>query len=503
MNTTWIASGRSSNSMRTRRGRPWRTTAAIFALALCLGISPLAAQTVTGFTRVTRRVAASDPNSTTSTDPNATAHDPNQTVAADPNGTVAIDPNQTMAMDPNQTMAVDPNAAVAVDPNQMTATDPNQAVVVEPNQVDWGTYGGQFNKSGNILIADRLNHRVIEVDRDTDEIVWQFGDGSSMAGPTSVVAPSDAERVGEWTLICGGAVAASTDPNAQKGPGDHRVFLVDRSGKIFWQYGQAGVAGSDVNQLDEPACATYLFYGHILICDQGNHRVIEVSLVTKTIVWQHGTTGTSGTGPDQLCSPSSAQLLDNGNILIADAGNNRVIEVDRRHRTVWQYGDSNSDEPLNGPSFACRLEDGNTLITDSGHNRILETDHSGHKVMEFATSKQPGSVADPLATRAVRLDNGDTLICDQFNHQVIEIDADSNVVFTHGSIGAAGNDSDRLNCPCDAKVIGDYTGLTPPCLDSYYDSSDDSEPPPDQGRYERGRHEHDRHDRARERISRR
>ena len=45
MNTTWIASGRSSNSMRTRRGRPWRTTAAIFALALCLGISPLAAQT--------------------------------------------------------------------------------------------------------------------------------------------------------------------------------------------------------------------------------------------------------------------------------------------------------------------------------------------------------------------------------------------------------------------------------------------------------------------------
>jgi hypothetical protein len=449
------------------------------ALALCLGISPLAAQTVTGFTRLTRRLAISDPNSTTSKDPNAaTVSDPNQTVATDPNQTIASDPNETIASDPNQTTATDPNQTVAGDPNQVVVHDPN---------------AGQFNKPGNILIADRLNHRVIEVDRDTHEIVWQFGDGNSVAGPKSVVAPSDAERVGEWTLICGASVSTGTDPNAEKGLGDHRVFLVDPSGKIFWQYGQAGVAGSDVNQLDAPVCATYLPYGHILICDQGNHRVIEVSMVTKTIVWQHGRTGTSGTGRNQLCSPSSAQLLDNGNILIADAGNNRVIEVSRRHRTVWRYGDSNSDESLNGPSFACRLEDGNTLITDSGNNRILEIDRRSRTVMEFVTSKQSGSVADPLATRAVRLDNGNTLISDQFNHQVIEIDSASNVVFTEGSMDAAGNGSNQLNCPCDAKAVGDYTGLTPPSLDPYWEWSEDPEPP-NRDRYDRDRHdrEHDR-----------
>ncbi len=530
MSATRIISGENSNSEPIRPGHHWPMEAAIFALALCLGISPLAAQTVTGFTRVTRKAATSDPNKTTSKDPNATtANDPNQKAATDPNKTAGSEPNQPSVVDPNQPPVVDPNKPPVVDPHQPPVVDPNKPPVVDPNKPPaQEPNAGQFNKAGNILIADRLNHRVIEVDRDTHEIVWQFGDGSSVAGPKSVVAPSDAERVGEWTLICGASVAASTDPNGAQELGDHRVLLVDRSGNIFWQYGQAGVAGSDVNQLNTPVCAVYLPYGNILICDQGNHRVIEVSMVTKTIVWQHGQTRTPGTSQNQLRSPGGAQLLDNGNILIADSGNNRVIEVSRRHTTVWRYGGSNADESLNGPSFACRLENGNTLITDTGNNRILEIDGNGRKVMEFVTNKRSGSVADPLPTRAVRLDNGDTLISDQFNQQVIEIDSGSNIVFTQGSIGVAGNGLNQLNCPYDAKAIGDYTGLTLPSLDTYYGGSDEPEPPPvldgsngsssdgnssDGGssscnssngnRSDSDRHERDRHAWAREQIMRR
>ncbi len=483
MNTTRIAFARKADSRRTGPGRAWPAKATILVLALCFGISPLAAQTLTGFTRLTRVLAANDPNSTASKDPNAVVSDPNQMVATDPNETAGSEPNQPPIVDPNKPPIVEPNKPPVQEPTNVPPTEPNS---------------GQFNKPGNILIADRLNHRVIEVDRDTHEIVWRFGDGNSVAGPSSVVAPSDAERVGEWTLICGASAASSTDPNAAKGLGDHRVLLVDPSGKIFWQYGQAGVAGSDVNQLNTPVGAAFLPYGNVLICDQGNHRVIEVSMISKTIVWQHGTTGASGIGRNHLCSPGSAQLLDNGNILIADTGDNRVIEVSRRHRTVWRYGDSNSDEPLNGPSFACRLENGNTLIADSGNNRILEIDRSGRKVMEFVTGKQSGSVADPLPTRAVRRDNGNTQISDQFNHQVIEIDSDLNVVFTQGSMGAPGNGSNQLNGPCDAKVIGDYTGLTPPSLDFYWAWGEDSEPP-DRDHNDRDYSDRERHDRSRDR----
>jgi hypothetical protein len=68
----------------------------------------------------------------------------------------------------------------------------------------------------------------------------------------------------------------------------------------------------------------------------------------------------------------------------------------------------------------------------------------------------------PLPTRSVRLNTGNTLISDQFNMQVIEIDPGQNIVFTQGNIAKAGKGFDMLNAPYDAKVIGDYTGLTPP-----------------------------------------
>jgi hypothetical protein len=35
-------------------------------------------------------------------------------------------------------------------------------------------------------------------------------------------------------------------------------------------------------------------------------------------------------------------------------------------------------------------------------------------------------------------------------------------VFSQGQIGVAGTGFDELNAPYDAKVVGDYTGLTAP-----------------------------------------
>ena len=327
-----------------------------------------------------------------------------------------------------------------------------------------------FNKPGNILIADQFNNRVIEVDPNSHAIVWQFGDGNSVAGPSSVVAPNDAERVGEWTLISGTGAPAGAEPNCPDGCPDNRVILVDQMGRIVWQYGQTGVTGSDFDQLNTPVCSVFLPYGHVLITDQGNHRVIEVSAITKQIVWQYGVTGQAGAGPNQLNNPNSAELLSNGHILIADESNNRVIEVDRHHHIVWQYGDPNDPNILNGPAFASRLSPSHhTLITDASNNRIIEVDRKGHVVMTYATNTRPGSVTDPLPTRAVRLHNGNTLISDQFNHQVIEINAKQDIVFTQGVIGVAGDGPNELNAPYDAKVIGDYTGLTPPFLSCWLD----------------------------------
>jgi len=324
--------------------------------------------------------------------------------------------------------------------------------------------GNRFNTPGNILITDQFNNRVIEVNPQNHRIVWHFGDGSSVAGPNSIVGTNDAQRVGPFTLIAGTGVPPGGEPSCPSGCQDNRVILVTPSGQIIWQYGQTGVAGSGFNQLNTPVQNTWLPNGHVLITDQLNERVIEVTLLSHRIVWQYGMTGVTGCGANQLNNPNSAELLDNGHILIADENNNRVIEVNRKKQIVWSYGSCTGTE-LSGAAFASRLPNGDSLITDSNHNRILEVTKAGNVVFEYDTNTRHGSVAMPLPTRAVRLRNGDTLISDQFNMQVIEIDPDKNIVFSQGKIAVAGNGFNRLNAPYDAKVVGDYTGLTPPFCD--------------------------------------
>ncbi len=323
--------------------------------------------------------------------------------------------------------------------------------------------GNHFNTRGNLLISDQYNNRLIEVNPNNHRIVWHFGNGSSVAGPHSVVGVNDAQRVGPFTLVAGTGVPAGAEPACPDGCADNRVMLVDPSGNIIWQYGQTGVTGSGHNQLNAPVQNTWLPNAHILITDQGNMRIIEVTLDRK-IVWQYGQTGVTGDGPNQLNNPNSAELLANGDVLIADESNNRVIEVNRHHQIVWSYGCASCSE-LNGAAFASRLPNGDTLISDASNNRIVNVDAKSNVVWTYYTNARVGSVSDPNPTRAVLLKNGNILISDQNNMQVIEIDAHQNIVFTQGTIAVAGNGFDMLNGPYDAKVIGDYTGLTPPFRD--------------------------------------
>jgi hypothetical protein len=321
---------------------------------------------------------------------------------------------------------------------------------------------GRFNRPGNILIADQFNNRVIEIDRHHN-IVWQFGVGPTDLTASSILGVNDAQRVGDLTLMAGTGIPAGTvqapsctDPG---GCADNRVMLVARSGKIVWQYGTFGVTGSGPDQLSTPVQDTYLPNGDILITDQSNERIIEVNRA-KEIVWQYGTTGTIGlpsAGDNFLNNPNSAELLENGHILISDENNNRAIEVNRAKHILRTF---TAKGTVSGVAFASRLENGNTLLTDSNNSRIVEVGPADQVVWQFQTDT--GTNTSPLPTRAVRLRNGHTLISDQFNHRVIEVTRQGRIVFTEGVLNQLGFGGRLLNSPYDAKVIGDYTGLTPP-----------------------------------------
>jgi hypothetical protein len=293
-----------------------------------------------------------------------------------------------------------------------------------------------------------------------------------VAGPHSVVAPNDAQRIGNLTLISGTGAPQGTEPGCASAPClDNRVFVVDQSGRIVWQYGRTGLSGSGFNELNTPVQATFLPNKDILITDQANERVIEVNQL-HLIVWQYGMTGVTGNGFNQLNNPNSAELLENGDILIADESNNRVIEVNRAKQVVWSYNNSGDPSVLNGTAFASRLCNGDTLITDSNNNRVFEVDSTGSLVGSYYSTSSV-TAPDPLPTRAIRLCNGNTLISNQFAGQVIEVDPSGTIVLSFGTLGANDNAPGDLNGPYDAKEVGDYVGITPPFGGFFFDLDGD------------------------------
>jgi hypothetical protein len=100
--------------------------------------------------------------------------------------------------------------------------------------------------------------------------------------------------------------------------------------EVIWSWGE-GV-------LEWPHHPTMLDNGHILIYDNGVERqytrILELEPLTENIVWQY-----DGAPDDRFFSPTkgSAQRLPNGNTLICDADNGRVIEVTMDGEIVWEW----------------------------------------------------------------------------------------------------------------------------------------------------------------------
>src|SRR5260370_12749349 len=125
--------------------------------------------------------------------------------------------------------------------------------------VSKGRSSSKFNQPGNILITDQFNNRVIEIDP-SGNIVWQFGSGPGNLTPSAIIGTNDAERVNDLTLMSGTGIPAGpiSTTHCKKGCVDNPVLLVDPPANIFCQYGEFGVTGAGVNQLNTPVQNTYL-----------------------------------------------------------------------------------------------------------------------------------------------------------------------------------------------------------------------------------------------------
>jgi hypothetical protein len=183
----------------------------------------------------------------------------------------------------------------------------NCASYLGPNQ--WFDKGDKRFHPDNIILDSREAGLLAIVNHESGKIVWR-------AGP--YYRDGDDKKLG-WII---GPHHTHMIPKGLPGAGD--IMLFDNGGQSG--YGPPNdIAPNGIS-----------------VMRRSYSRVIEFNPLTKDIVWEYSpntmnmSNRTSGFG---LFSSfiSSAQRLPNGNTLITEGSEGRVIEVTKDHEIVWEY----------------------------------------------------------------------------------------------------------------------------------------------------------------------
>lgn len=203
----------------------------------------------------------------------------------------------------------------------------------------------------SLLLADTLQHTVLEIDSGSGEILLSLGgkDSQLLNQPRSA-----------WRTLTGHTLIADQ--------GHRRLIEVSHAGDIVWEYKQLA-------RLMSPYFAAEQGTGTLLFVDWALQMVTEITR-DGTVIWTYGQSRRVGDGPNQLSSPEYAIRLPSGATLIADTRNHRVLEVAPNRKTVWEYRGS-SKLPLEAPCFCKRLPDGHTLIASDNYRQLVEVDAKG------------------------------------------------------------------------------------------------------------------------------
>ncbi len=202
--------------------------------------------------------------------------------------------------------------------------------------------------------------------------------------------------------------------------------------------------------------------GNTMIAETGNKRLIEVDHYGKIV---HETPLTVEK-PDAHRDTRLARKLDNGNYLVCHEGDGKVREYAPDGKVVWSYALDLNGRPRSGGHGpeghgtevfgAVRLKNGNTLIAGGNNNRVLEVNKKGEVVWSIDQKELPGITLAWVTTLQV-LPNGNLIFGNTHagpeNPQLIEVTRDKKVVWTMKNFEILGNDLCASQILDEKKVI--------------------------------------------------
>ncbi|MCU1262497.1 MAG: repeat containing protein, partial [Bryobacterales bacterium] len=200
--------------------------------------------------------------------------------------------------------------------------------------------GVAADSSGNVYVADTVSKRVRKVTASTGNIATYAGGGV----PGSIAEGGAATSAG-FTFPANSHIGLAVDANGNlyvADSGTNRVRKVSTAGVITTVAGSGGLGNPRFSgdgelatsaKLQAPTGVALDSRGNIYIADTGNGRVrkVDTSGVITTIVGRGNGPALGDGGPAlnaQLNNPTDVAVDSQGNIYVADFGNNAIRKVD-------------------------------------------------------------------------------------------------------------------------------------------------------------------------------
>jgi outer membrane protein assembly factor BamB len=224
------------------------------------------------------------------------------------------------------------------------------------------------------------------------------------------------------------AVSPSTTTAAHRMlvQGNGKLAVVAEDGKTEWEMPWGGI--HDLHVLEN---------GHIM-CQRGPATVAEIDPKTKEVVWSYSSRRQNGNEGKRV-EVHGFQPLANGNVMIAESGPGRIIEIDRDGKLLKEVKlKVDNPNPHRDTRLARKLDNGNYLVSHEGDGVVREYDgESGEVVWEYAVplfDRQPADGHGPEAFgnqtfASVRLANGNTLIGTGNGHSILEVTPAKEIVW--------------------------------------------------------------------------
>jgi hypothetical protein len=294
---------------------------------------------------------------------------------------------------------------------------------------------------GYVLIADRDNNRLLIVSP-SRHVVWMFPRPGDLRAGQSFRAPDDAFFTPGYR-----AISINEEFN------ETASLVGVRTHRIVWSYGHPGVAGSAPGYLSSPDDAYLLRDGDVLVADIHNCRVLLVDR-SHRIESELGRAGScSHDPPVDLASPNGDTPLPGGGVLVTEIGG-WVDRISAHGRLLYSVR-----TPTSYPSDAQLLPNGDILV--AGFNtpgRVDELTPAGRVVWTYAPQSGPGELDRP--SLAVRWPNGMIAVSDDWHHRIVVIDPRTKtIVWSYGHDGVPGDARGYLNKPDGFDLLPATPGL--------------------------------------------